>query len=154
MKIISDKQNLARIRRIEQTDHDRIFEIEKTCFLEPYSKRTLKFLLNNYYYISILIEQDSIIVGYAIGMLKLKSLGHVVSFAIHPEYRDLGYGSKLLKHLIEIFIKNRRQKIQLEVRVSNHAAIKLYQKFNFKIIDTKIKYYNNGEDAYLMELIL
>lgn len=42
------------------------------------------------------------------------------------------------------------ERIILEVRVSNIAAIKLYQKFNFAVINTREKYYGN-EDAFIME---
>jgi ribosomal-protein-alanine N-acetyltransferase len=44
--------------------------------------------------------------------------------------------------------------VTLEVRVSNLAAQQLYQQHGFKIIVTKKHYYENGEDAYLMEKTL
>ena len=44
------------------------------------------------------------------------------------------------------------EKIMLEVRCDNSSAIKLYKKFNFKIINIREKYYD-GQDAYVMEMI-
>ena len=40
----------------------------------------------------------------------------------------------------------------LEVRVSNYTAIKLYEKFNYKIESIKKNYYRDGENAYYMTL--
>ena len=58
----------------------------------------------------------------------------------------------------KIFNSKERQKILkqniteyvLEVRVSNHEAVSLYQSFDFKIEGVKKKYYKDGENAYYM----
>ena len=142
------------IRDVNLSDHKSIFKIENLSFEEPYSKNTLKFFLNSFQCISILIEIDGIVVGYALGMLKFRAQAHIISIAIHPNYRNLGFGRKLLKKLLEIFKKKEKSVFELEVRISNDIAINLYKKFNFKIIDIKERYYTNGENAYLMELKL
>ena len=64
-------------------------------------------------------------------------------------FRKRGIGSELLKYLIDNFIY---EKILLEVRCDNNNAIKLYKKYNFKIINIRKNYYENM-DAYVMELI-
>ena len=64
-------------------------------------------------------------------------------------YRKKGIGSELLKYLIDNSIC---EKILLEVRCDNSNAIKLYKKYNFKIINIRKKYYET-QDAYVMELI-
>ena len=46
--------------------------------------------------------------------------------------------------------KYRIKNYVLEVRVSNYNAIKLYEKFNFKIKGIKKNYYRDGENAYFM----
>ena len=64
-------------------------------------------------------------------------------------YRNNGIGSMLVEHLI----KNCNfERILLEVRCDNVNAIKLYKKFDFKIINIRKNYYEN-QDAYVMELI-
>ena len=62
--------------------------------------------------------------------------------------RNKGIASKLLEHLVDKV--SNKENITLEVRVDNEAAIKLYNKFNFKTIATRKKYYDNC-DGYLME---
>ena len=63
-------------------------------------------------------------------------------------YRNKNIASTLLENLIK-----ESNKIILEVRCDNKNAIKLYKKYNFKIINIRKKYYNNM-DAYVMELII
>jgi len=142
------------IRDIKENDIDYIYEIEVLSFNEAYSKSLLYHFIKNLFCLSILIEYNKVIVGYALGLLKFGKIGHIVSIAIHPSYRKLGFGTILLKKLIELFEKNNKTIIQLEVRIDNYEAIKLYQKFNFKIIGIKENYYMDGKDAYFMELNL
>jgi len=64
-------------------------------------------------------------------------------------YRRKGIASKLIEYLIN---EKEFERIMLEVRCDNSNAIKLYKKFDFKIINIRKKYYDNN-DAYVMELI-
>lgn len=68
---------------------------------------------------------------------------------VEPIYRKRKIGSKLLEYLIKNIDCER---ILLEVRCDNINAIKLYKKYNFKIINIRKKYYENN-DAYVMEMI-
>ncbi len=63
-------------------------------------------------------------------------------------YRNKNIASILLENLIK-----ESNKIILEVRCDNKNAIKLYKKYNFKIINIRKNYYDNM-DAYVMELII
>lgn len=63
-------------------------------------------------------------------------------------YRNKNIASILLENLIK-----ESNKIILEVRCDNKNAIKLYKKYNFKIINIRNNYYDNM-DAYVMELII
>jgi ribosomal-protein-alanine N-acetyltransferase len=61
------------------------------------------------------------------------------------EHRKKGVASKLMDKMIKEKVNN----ITLEVRITNEGAIKLYEKYNFKIVSRRDNYYGN-EDAYLM----
>ncbi|MCE4615334.1 MAG: ribosomal protein S18-alanine N-acetyltransferase [Desulfurococcales archaeon] len=83
---------------------------------------------------------------------KTYKVGHIISIAVLPECRNRGIGSALLTKAIELMEKNYgTKKVYLEVRVSNEGAIRLYNKFDFKIKNVIPHYYRDGEDAYLME---
>ena len=64
---------------------------------------------------------------------------------VHIEHRKKGIASKLMDIMIDEDVKN----ITLEVNVNNKGAIKLYEKYGFKIVSVREKYYGN-DDAYLM----
>ena len=64
---------------------------------------------------------------------------------VHIEHRKKGIASKLMDIMIDEDVKN----ITLEVNVKNKGAIKLYEKYGFKIVSVREKYYGN-DDAYLM----
>ena len=86
-----------------------------------------------------------------VGFILFKQLYEVIDLlyiVVDPIYRRHGIGSKLLESLL-----NRDyEKIMLEVNVTNKSAIKLYKKYNFKIINIRNNYYGN-DSAYVMELI-
>jgi len=73
----------------------------------------------------------------------------LIYIVVEPIYRNKGIGSKLVEYLIKNLDFER---ILLEVRCDNVNAIKLYKKYNFKIINIRKNYYENN-DAYVMELI-
>ncbi len=70
----------------------------------------------------------------------------IIDIAVLKKYQNNSVGSKL----IDFIISNINVDIFLEVNVNNKAAIKLYEKYNFKIINTREKYYKD-EDAYIMK---
>ena len=69
---------------------------------------------------------------------------------VNEDYRGQGIGSMLMAYLIDLAINSQVKNITLEVRVSNHVAINLYNKFGFKEVAIR-KYYYGDEDGILME---
>jgi ribosomal-protein-alanine N-acetyltransferase len=117
--------------------------------MDPYPSSLLIQLLRDRNSISLVIEQDKII-GYGIAIIRPGKKGHIISIAIDPAFRHQQYGNRLLTQLIVELKRKGIFKLQLEVRVSNIIAQKMYEKFNFKIKEIKRKYYDDGDDAYLM----
>ena len=70
----------------------------------------------------------------------------IINIAVDKNYQREGIGSKLLESIINKY----NLRILLEVRESNISALKLYEKFKFKEINRRHKYYGN-EDAIVME---
>lgn len=71
----------------------------------------------------------------------------LLNIIVKPEYQNQGIGSVLLKYIID---NKQYKKIMLEVRSKNINAIKLYQKYDFKIINIRKNYYKD-DDAIIME---
>lgn len=97
----------------------------------------------------LIAKVENEIVGFA-GFLKICDEANIMNIVTKKNKRNLGIGSKLLENLI-LYAKNRNCKsITLEVNEHNNIAIHLYEKYNFKRIGLRKKYYNNTDDAILM----
>jgi ribosomal-protein-alanine N-acetyltransferase len=72
----------------------------------------------------------------------------IATIAVLPEYRRKGIGRSLL-HTCEAQLKTPR--LKLSVRASNQAAITLYEKEGYRTMDIWKAYYNDGENAIVME---
>ena len=71
----------------------------------------------------------------------------LLNIIVKPKYQNQGIGGVLLKYIID---NKQDKKIMLEVRSKNINAIKLYQKYDFKIINIRKNYYKD-DDAIIME---
>jgi ribosomal-protein-alanine N-acetyltransferase len=93
--------------------------------------------------------QDGKIVGFIAGDPRGHE-GHtiIVTLAVDPDYRRRGIGQRLLR---EVESRSDLPRVQLMVRQSNLPALHLYRKLNYAIVETWPHYYEDGEDAYLME---
>ena len=81
----------------------------------------------------------------------VKDYAEIVDMGVIPEFRRNNIATKM----IEDFRNEQTQilKIILEVRESNESAIRFYEKMNFKQISKRKKYYQDGEDALVMEWV-
>ncbi|MBW4690403.1 MAG: ribosomal protein S18-alanine N-acetyltransferase [Lyngbya sp. HA4199-MV5] len=76
---------------------------------------------------------------------------HITMLAIDPAYQGQGLGQALLVALMSSAYDRGLERATLEVRVSNQAAVSLYQKFGFREAGRRRRYYpDNGEDALVL----
>lgn len=76
---------------------------------------------------------------------------HVTTFAVLPSWRRKGIGGQLMLELLRLAISVGASVATLEVRLSNLAARTLYQRFGFRPVGVRPRYYSdNGEDALIM----
>jgi len=115
--------------------------------------------LFNYFYETFpdgfwVCEKHHKLVGFIIGVKTNSEIARIVMLAVSKDYRRQGVGNILLSNFLrEVLIKNIKH-VELEVNINNNSAIEFYRKHGFEIIDTLIKFYQNGEDANVMRLIL
>lgn len=130
-----------------------IFEISKLSFKLPWSMESIKSEVNNplaKYIVAKDIESNKIL-GF-IGVWIILGEGDITNIAVHPEFRKLGIGEKLLNSMINLCESLDCNIINLEVRSSNLPAISLYKKLNFLEVGLRKGYYeDNKEDAILMQ---
>jgi ribosomal-protein-alanine N-acetyltransferase len=98
----------------------------------------------------LVVRADARVVAYA-GLWLMVDEAHVTTFAVLPAYRRRGLGGRLLSALIELAADLGASVVTLEVRLSNVAARRLYQRFGFRPVGVRPRYYSdNGEDALIM----
>lgn len=139
------------IREYCSKDFKDLLEIDKEAF-NPKNPAYEIYLYLTYGNDFLVADIGGKIVGYIATMDVDKVTGKIISFAVKKEFRKKGIGSQLLNKAIERLKTKGKKNILLEVRVSNVQAQNLYKKFGFKIKNVVHKYYNDGEDAYLMSL--
>lgn len=131
--MIDDAIDDVSIRFMEKKDIEQILLIEQRSFPAPWtSKAYYSELQNKFARYFVLLDQERVI-GYA-GMWLFAGESHITTIAVHPDYRSCGYGRMLMMTLIEYSKKHNADTMVLEVRVSNSAAIRLYDSLGFKKI--------------------
>ena len=85
------------------------------------------------------------------GLWVMVDEAHVTTFAVDPRWRRRGVGERLLLGLLDIAVTRRAREATLEVRLSNMPARRLYEKYGFRPVGIRPRYYSdNGEDALIM----
>jgi [ribosomal protein S18]-alanine N-acetyltransferase len=93
---------------------------------------------------------DGRIVAFA-GIWLMLDEAHVTTFAVHPDFRRRSIGERLLLAMLDVAIANGAREATLEVRLSNVAARKLYEKYGFRPVGLRPRYYSDdNEDALIM----
>ncbi len=76
---------------------------------------------------------------------------HINNLAVRPFYRGRGLGSALISHSLTEAFRFGVKFSMLEVRRSNTEARKLYERFGFEVVGTRLTYYKNPiEDALVL----
>ena len=151
------------IRVFTTDDLERVMHINKTCLPENYTTYFYRDLYQRYPETFLVAESDGEIQGYilcriekgfskVVRMLPVR-LCHIVSIAVLADYRRMGMGSNLLVEAMKQSVKHYdASECYLEVRVSNDAAIELYNKLEFMKVKKNYGYYMDGEDAWQLAI--
>ena len=133
---------------------DRIIEIENQSFPSPWSIRVFKEEIKNpLSHLWVLMVNESV-TGYTCFRMFDNKI-QLTNIAVLPHSRGKGIGHYLVTKLIEAGISKGMKSIWLEVRPSNSAAKRLYQKSGFEEVGKTARYYRDtNEDAIIMALTL
>ena len=127
------------IRLMQESDIDRVVEIERLVQTHPWSRQQFQESLASYQ--CTVYEQANQVVGFCI-LQPVLDEANLLLMAVHPSQQGKGLGYELLDHSIQQ-LKNNPVQVFLEVRESNLAAIRLYEKTDFHQIDLRKNYYPN-----------
>lgn len=146
--------NTVYIREMYPDDIAEIVSIERLSFSTPWSETSFRSEVYSRYSVTRVAELNGVIVGY-VCVKHLADECHLLDLAVHPDYRRRGIARALLDNVIQELRDEGCRFFYLEVRSSNYAARKLYEKFGFNMVGIRKGYYvNPAEDAVIMMLEL
>ncbi len=132
---------------------DAVLAIESDSFPSPWSRPLFIGELNSDYSTPMVaLDPDGVIVGYVCFMLVIDE-GHILNVAVDQNSRGQGIGRLLVERVIIDCRIQGAEYVSLEVRPSNLPAISLYKQLGFIVTGRRKAYYENGEDAIMMEYI-
>jgi len=140
----------VQVRRLAYSDLPAVISIERRSFPTPWSLAMFVLELSKPSGICLAASSADELLGYVV-CSRYDQVWHLMNIAIAPEHRATGIAGQLLKRLISE--SRETLPFTLEVRVSNHRAIGMYERFGFRSAGVRPRYYHdNGEDALIMWL--
>lgn len=137
------------LRPAAREDVPAIGAIEKTAFPCPWSERALYGEIENDLATFKVLSLEGRVIGYY-DLWICADEAHLLNVAVAAQARRRGYGTILLEDAIDEAERRNCRRIVLEVRSDNRAAVRLYEKYGFKTVARRPRYYANGEDADVM----
>lgn len=141
-----------KIQPMQKSEVDEVLKIEEQAYGDHHWSKDSFYgeLSNNLAHYYSAYDLEGSLVGYA-GSWRILDEAHITTIAVKSEFKRRKIGEALLNKILEDCYKNEIKYITLEVRTSNNAAIKLYEKYGFQSLGTRKGYYqNNNEDALIM----
>ncbi|HEU4671436.1 MAG TPA: ribosomal protein S18-alanine N-acetyltransferase [Candidatus Limnocylindrales bacterium] len=125
--------------------------IERASFATPWPPNAYRSELETNRLAHYLVARaDHEVVGFG-GIWIMVDEAHITTFAVAPEWRRRRVGERLLLALLDLAVARRASEATLEVRLSNLPARRLYEKYGFRPVGLRPRYYSdNGEDALIM----
>lgn len=148
-------QETPQIRRMLPADLDAVVAIEHEVFLFPWTRGNFSDSLDSGYHCRVL-EQAGRVFGYGVMSIGADE-AHLLTLSIAVEWQRQGWGEKLLQHFIQIAREHHARSMFLDVRESNRAAARMYERIGFRQIAKRRDYYpamGGREDSLIMELTL
>lgn len=145
MEIIIEKMTIQDAIKIEKNFEEK--------FDKFWNINILKSELNNNNSLYFVAKKENEILGF-VGILINVDFTEITNIVVKKDFRNFGIGKMLLEKIIEETKKINKQMICLEVNENNESAINLYKKYRFQEVGRRKKYYNQKDDAILMNLNL
>jgi ribosomal-protein-alanine N-acetyltransferase len=137
-------------RRLTYADLPAVLSIERRSFPAPWSLAMFVLEVSKPSGVCLAAMADEEIVGYLV-CSRYADVFHLMNVAVDPELRRRGIAVRMIERMLDE--AGRQERYTLEVRVSNHPAIAMYERLGFRRAGRRRRYYSdNGEDAMIMWL--
>ena len=142
----------VRLRRLAYSDLPAVIAVERRSFPTPWSLAMFVLELSKPSGICLAATEGDELLGYLI-CSRYDQVWHLMNVAVSPDRRRAGVASRLIRSLLAETGEGSGLPVTLEVRVSNHEAIAMYEGLGFRSAGVRPRYYqDNGEDALIMWL--
>jgi [ribosomal protein S18]-alanine N-acetyltransferase len=137
-------------RRVENRDIDGILAIQTACpeiaqWTERDYERVARGEMAGW-----VGEEESSVLGFLVARRVVNEI-EILNFAVSPEARRRGIGAMLLRETLTWGGTFGAAQVILEVRASNCAALRFYERHNFRVVGRRARYYSEPvEDALLL----
>ena len=140
-----------RVEPMTVDDLRAVHAIERASFFVPWPDDAYRNeILTNRLATYVVARAGDEIVGFG-GLWVMVDEAHITTFAVDPRWRRRGIGEWMLLGLLDRAEERRAREATLEVRLSNMPARRLYEKYGFRPVGIRPRYYSdNGEDALIM----
>ena len=134
---------------LQEKHLEQILQIENLSFSSPWSAAEICYVLQDERALCLGLWLEGELIGYAIGYVEDTDF-HLASLAIDLTQRRQGWGGILLQRALETSRQKGCRVCTLEVRISNRAAIQLYQRYGFQSAGMRHCYYTKPVEHALM----
>ena len=146
---------ISSFRAMRTQDLEAVSRIELTAYPHPWTFGIFRDCLAAGYECWVL-ERSGELIGY--GVLSVAGgEAHVLNVCVAPSEQGHGWGRRVISRLLDLARWHRAERVFLEVRPSNVAAVALYDSIGFNEIGRRPNYYpgkRGREDALVMAMEL
>ena len=147
---MKENKNRVTIRPMTEEDLLQVETIEQESFSLPWSFDAFKSTLDREDTLYLVAVEEDVIVGYC-GMYISFDEGEIPNVAVKKEFRSRGVGEVMMNELLSRAGERGVCSAFLEVRKSNEAAKRLYEKLGFQVAGIRKNFYEfPKEDAVIM----
>jgi ribosomal-protein-alanine N-acetyltransferase len=139
--------------RLTEADLPGVLELERLVYKQPWTESNFRGEFDRSLTLPLGYKDETLVAGYCFFWLLGPEI-HLLNLAVRPEYRRRGLARSLLANMIAVGRRAGVGEVFLEVRHTNQPALSLYQSLGFTLAGRRPDYYDDGEDAAQMTLIL
>lgn len=142
------------LRTFTPDDLASVYELASSTLSERYDPNLFISVSNSWPQGFLVLESVQGIKAFLLGVMTTSVHARVLMLTVTPELRRRGIGTMLMRKFLEECLRKGARIINLEVRRGNIPALEFYRRFNFKVVGEIKGYYNDGENALQLQLII
>lgn len=144
------------VRPLLPADLNQVMRIEIDVYPFPWTRGNFEDALRAGYTAWTMMDGPASMIAYAVAMLAVDE-AHLLNLSVARAFQRQGYGWRMLEWIAQCTRDYGARSLLLEVRPSNEAALRLYERYGFERIGLRPGYYpaaGGREDAVVMRVPL